>query len=124
MTQNRFLLDQMLDVEVSSALSASGHDVVRVSEIGMARADDHDILAKAIALERILVTLDEHFGDWAILPLRKHNGVIRIKVDPATTENILAVLTPFLSHLGNRSFENTLAIVSESRARWINTSEL
>ncbi len=34
---------------------------------------------------RILLTLDEHFGDWVILPLKKHPGVIRIKVNPATT---------------------------------------
>ena len=40
-----------------------GHDVMRASEVGQARADDYEILQKAIAENRILVTLDEHFGD-------------------------------------------------------------
>jgi len=31
---------------------------------------------------RLLGTLDEHFGDWAILPLSAHPGVIRIKASP------------------------------------------
>ena len=94
MNGNRFLLDQMLDAEVARTLLAAGNDVMRVSEVGMARSEDDNILAEAIAMGRVLVTLDEHFGDWAVLPLRNHTGVIRIKTDPATTDNILAVLIP------------------------------
>jgi len=123
MNGNRLLLDQMLDVEVAHTLLAAGNDVVRVSEVGMARSEDDHILAKAIAMGRILVTLDEHFGDWAVLPLRNHNGVIRVKTDLATTDNILAVLLPFLRQFGDKSFKNTLAIVSKNRVRWIRTGE-
>ena len=101
MNGKRFLLDQMLDAEVAHTLLAAGNDVVRVSEVGMARSEDDHILAKAIAMGRILVTLDEHFGDWAVLPLRNHNGVIRVKTDLATTDNILAVLLPFLRQFGD-----------------------
>jgi len=123
MNGNRFLLDQMLDAEVAHTLLAAGNDVVRVSEVGMARSEDDHILAKAIAMGRILVTLDEHFGDWTVLPLQNHTGVIRVKTDPATTDNILAVLLPFLRQFGDKSFENTLAIVSRNRVRWIRTGE-
>ena len=56
------------------ALRHEGHDIIRASEVGQARADDQLILDKAIAEKRILVTLDEHFGDWVILPLSKHPG--------------------------------------------------
>ena len=65
----RLYLDQMFQLEVSEALRAEGYDVVRASEVGHARADDQEILKKAISENRILVTLDEHFGDWAVLPL-------------------------------------------------------
>jgi predicted nuclease of predicted toxin-antitoxin system len=123
MNGHQFLLDQMLDAEVADSLIKSGADVVRVSEIGMARSDDHDILAKAISMGRVLLTLDEHFGDWAVLPLQNHAGVIRVKADPATTDNILAVLMPFLRQFVDKSFENTLAIVSMNRVRWIRTGE-
>ena len=46
-------------------------------------------LAEAIAENRILVTLDEHFGDWVILPLSKHPGVIRLKINPTTSKNAI-----------------------------------
>ena len=51
--------------------------MLRASETGQSRADDQEILRIAIDQRRILITLDEHFGDWAVLPLSKHFGVIR-----------------------------------------------
>lgn len=82
-------LDQMLPLDVAQALRNEGHDVMRASEVGQARADDYEILQKAIAENRILVTLDEHFGDWVILPLSKHPGVIRLKINPTTSKNAI-----------------------------------
>jgi predicted nuclease of predicted toxin-antitoxin system len=121
MSAQRFLLDQMLDVDVASALLRDGFDVVRVSELGMARADDEEVLAKAMETGRVLVTLDEHFGDWAVLPLLSHTGVVRVKADPATTDNVLIVLIPFLRQCRDKAFDNMLAIVSKNRVRWIKT---
>ncbi len=68
----KLYLDQMLRLNVAQALRVEGHDVMRASGFGQARADDYEILQKAIAENRILVTLDEHFGDWVIIPLSKH----------------------------------------------------
>ncbi len=73
-------MDQMLRMDVAQVLRDEGHDVMRASDVGQSRADDDEILQKAIAENRILVTLDEHFGDWVILPLSKHPGVIRLKI--------------------------------------------
>jgi len=50
----------MFRVEIAQALREEGHDVMRASECGQARADDREILHKAIAENRILITLDEH----------------------------------------------------------------
>ena len=79
----------MLRQDVAEALRDEGHDVIRASEVGEARADDAQILNTAITGGRILVTLDEHFGDWVILPLSKHPGVIRLRVAPTTSQKIL-----------------------------------
>jgi len=67
----RLYLDQMFRLDVAQALLGVGNDVIRASEVGQARADDHEILQKAITENRILITIDEHFGDWVILPLSK-----------------------------------------------------
>ena len=56
-------MDQMFGLDVAAALRREGHDVLRAAETGLSRADDALILEKAIREERILVTLDEHFGD-------------------------------------------------------------
>ncbi|MDP3015521.1 MAG: DUF5615 family PIN-like protein [Deltaproteobacteria bacterium] len=65
----KLYLDQMFRVDVAQALSDEGYDVLRAAEIQQSRADDQQILEKAINENRILITLDEHFGDWVILPL-------------------------------------------------------
>ena len=118
----RLYLDQMFRLDVAEALRNRGYDVVRASESGLARADDQQILQKAIADNRILLTLDEHFGDWAVLPLSVHPGVIRLKVHPATSQNTLRILLPFLKIHTQVQFRNRLIILSEKRAKWVQTA--
>lgn len=118
----KFYLDQMFSVEVAQALSKGGYDVVRASDTGLARADDHEILQKAVSENRILITLDEHFGDWVILPLSRHPGVIRLKVHPTTSGNVLKILVPFLGLHSKEQVRDHLVILSEKRVKWVRTA--
>jgi predicted nuclease of predicted toxin-antitoxin system len=118
----KLYLDQMLRLDVAEALKKEGYDVARASETGLARADDHQILQKAISEDRILITLDEHFGDWVILPLSRHPGVIRLKIHPATSENAIKILLPFLRLHKPEQFTNHLLILSEKRVKWVLTA--
>ena len=118
----KLYLDQMLRLDVSQALRNEGHDVMRAAEVGQARADDDEILEKAISENRILITLDEHFGDWVILPLSKHPGVIRLKINPTTSKNAINLLIPFLRLHSSGQFKNHLVILSSKRAKWVNTA--
>ena len=111
----------MLRVEVAQALRNEGYDVLRAAEVGQDRADDYQILQKAIAENRILVTLDEHFGDWVVLPLSKHLGVIRLKINPTTSENAITLLLPFLRLYSPNKFANHLIILSTKKSKWIAT---
>jgi predicted nuclease of predicted toxin-antitoxin system len=119
----RLFLDQMFRVDLAVALRAAGHDVLRAEEVGLARADDRDILASAMVQQRVLVTLDGHFGDWAVLPLKTHTGVIRLRVHPATSEKALALLTALLAGRSDADFANYLVIAAPDRARWRRTDE-
>jgi predicted nuclease of predicted toxin-antitoxin system len=118
----KLYLDQMFHLDVAEALLREGYDTLRAAETGHSRADDQQILDKAIAEDRILVTLDEHFGDWVVLPLSQHPGVIRIKVNPTTSKNVLNILLPFLRRYKAGQFENHLVILSEKRSKWILTA--
>jgi predicted nuclease of predicted toxin-antitoxin system len=104
---HRLYLDQMLRIEVAQALSNE--------------ADDYQILQKAIVENRILVTLDEHFGDWVVLPLSEHPGVIRLKINPTTSENAINLLLPFLRLYSPNQFKNCLVILSTKKSKWIST---
>lgn len=118
---HRIYLDQMFSLHVAREFTKAGHDVVRASEYGQERADDKEILARAVQDRRILITLDEHFGDWVILPLDKHNGVIRLKINPATSDNALMLVGPFLKKHVSEEFRNHLVILSSKKEKWIIT---
>jgi predicted nuclease of predicted toxin-antitoxin system len=115
-------LDQMFRVELAQKLWAEGHDVLRAKELDQATADDAEILLKVIEIQRILITLDEHFGNWAVLPLSKQPGVIWLKIHPATTTEAVKLLVPFLAKHHPDEFQNHLVILSRSTERWINTA--
>jgi len=118
----RLYLDQCLRSEVAEALRSEGHDVVRAAEVGQARADDLEILQRAESDRRILITLDEHFGNWAVLPLGEHIGVIRVKITPVTPADVISLLLPFLRDRTQEQFRNNLVILSAKRARWVYTA--
>lgn len=120
--QYRLYLDQMIQTHVLHVLTQAGYDVIRATECGQSRADDREILATAIADERILITLDNHFGDWAVLPLRYHHGVIRLKVNPTTSRNILDLLIPFLEKTNPMAMVNHLVIIAKTKEKWILTA--
>ena len=58
---NRILLDQGLAPEAATALCRQGFDAVHVSEIGLSRAEDPEILQYARIDSRVCVTLDHDF---------------------------------------------------------------
>jgi len=121
LTKMQLFLDQMIDSRVADDLREKGYDVLCTSEVGMAQADDLKILEYCIQTTRILVTLDDHFGDWTVAKLTEHPGVIRLKVNPTTSSNIRTALIPFLQNNAGRNFSNILAIVKPDGVRWIRT---
>jgi len=118
----RLLFDQMIDADAAGEVRLMGFDVVRVADFSMSTANDDEVLSLAIHENRVLVTLDEHFGDWTFLKLESHPGVIRVKAHPTTTKRVLSVLVPFLRIHGERDFSNHLVVMGKARVRWIRTS--
>ena len=118
----RIYLDQMLKAGLAEILRSERHDVVRAEEVDHSRTEDDVILDFAVKDNRVLVTLDEDFGDWAILPLVEHPGVIREKVHPPTTEGIAKILVPLLARREQEDFRNRLVILTTRNVRWIQTA--
>jgi predicted nuclease of predicted toxin-antitoxin system len=75
----RLLLDQGLPRSTAALLTQAGWDAIHVSEIGMSRADDRDILQRAGAEARICVTLDADFHSLLAISGERGPSVIRIR---------------------------------------------
>ncbi len=118
----RLFLDQMIDIDVAQSLRIDDFDVQCTVDVNMSRANDLEILRHCIVENRTLITLDEHFGDWTLIHLKKHPGVIRLKVNPTTTKNIKDLLLPFLQANKSKEFENRLVIVKSTGIRWVYTA--
>lgn len=73
----KLLLDSCLSGALMAPLAAAGHDVEWVGD-WPADPGDQEILARAHASGRVLVTLDKDFGELAIVQGQAHAGLIRL----------------------------------------------
>jgi predicted nuclease of predicted toxin-antitoxin system len=58
----RLLVDASLSPAVAEGLRKADHDVVHVGDVGLLRASDEEILARARQDRRVLVSVDADFG--------------------------------------------------------------
>jgi len=73
----KILLDACVSGGASGTLRAAGHDVVWAGDWDESPSDQ-DIIARAAADGRILVTLDKDFGELAVVQRVPHAGIIRL----------------------------------------------
>ena len=94
----RFLVDECTGASVVASLCEEGHDAVAVAEL-MPMADDEDVLARAVADDRILVTNDKDFGELVYRGGWKHRGILLLRLQDERAEN---TSTNGEDHLGAR----------------------
>jgi predicted nuclease of predicted toxin-antitoxin system len=73
----KVLLDTCVWGGVKEFLQSRGYDVVWVGDWDTDPGDEA-ILDYAFREQRVLITLDKDFGEWAILHRRSHFGIIRL----------------------------------------------
>jgi predicted nuclease of predicted toxin-antitoxin system len=73
----KVLLDSCVWGGAREPLIAAGHDVIWAGDWPIDPGDD-EILARAHADGRVLVTLDKDFGELAIVRSRPHAGIVRL----------------------------------------------
>lgn len=96
----KVLLDSCVWGRAKAEIAAQGHDVVWAGDWPQDPGDD-EILARAFAEERVLVTLDKDFGELAVVKRAPHAGIVRLVGVRATEQAryLLAVLTRYAGDL-------------------------
>ncbi len=97
----RFLVDESTGLSVARFLRDAGHDVMVVVE-SMPQAEDREILARALAEERIVVSNDKDFGDLVYRQLQDHRGVIILRLKEDSAENRVGVMRRLLERYAER----------------------
>ena len=113
----RLLLDQGLPRSTAALLSQGGWDVVHVSEIGMSRADDREILRRARADSRVCVTLDADFHSLLATSGERGPSVIRIRKEGLDATALAALLQNAWSRVEDALVSGALVTISERSIR-------
>jgi predicted nuclease of predicted toxin-antitoxin system len=79
----KFLIDQDVYATTIRFLGDLGHDVVPIAQIGLAQADDEELLRLAHAQGRIFVTRDRDFGSLVFVKVIE-TGVLYLRSLPST----------------------------------------
>jgi len=112
----RLFADENIPLSTIRALRAAGHDVLAGSE-AMPHATDQEVLARAGAEGRLLITFDRDFGALAIE--RAHSapaGILLLRFVPVSPEEPAAILLDLFSDAG-LAFIGRFTVVDRERVR-------
>ena len=113
----KFLADMAISARTVSWLRLQGHDVIHVREIGMARARDAEILARALHEARIVLTLDLDFGYLLSISGSQLPSVILFRLGNETATVVTQRLDAVLTCCTDALKSGALVIVDEQRIR-------
>ena len=110
----KFLLDVNVSARIAEALVAAGHDVDCAAH-SKPVAVDADLLAEAVASERILITHDRDFSELVFLRrLQPPVGIVYLRFKPRDVGAALDRLLPLLD-LG--ALKDHMTVIDPRRVR-------
>ena len=114
----KFLIDNALSPLVAEGLRSSGHDAVHVRDYNMQRADDADILKKAEAENRIVISADTDFGTiLAVLKKRKPSVIILRRLFPRRPKDQVPFIISNLAAVEEGLQQVAVVVIEENRIR-------
>ncbi len=113
----RFLVDNALSVRVARALTEAGHDATHVRDLGMQAASDLDILERARAESRAVISADTDFGTLLAFELTASPSVLLLRRKDNRTEALVAVLLANLPALLEDIEAGSMVVIDDRRVR-------
>lgn len=93
------------------------HDVVRVVELGMARASDEKKLKKVLELNHIFVTRDRDYGNLVFVKGFRR-GVLYLRILPSNINQVHAELERILNLYDEDELKSAFVLVEASKHRF------
>ncbi len=115
----RILIGENMPASIAEWLKKKGLNAVRLSEIGLKGAKDHDIAKYAAKHHMTILTLDIDFAHIYYTLFRGVITVIVIKAQPPTPTNITETLNTALNKIKLEEHKRKLIIISKKRIRII-----
>jgi predicted nuclease of predicted toxin-antitoxin system len=112
----KFLLDQDVYALTERFLREQKYDVVTVSELGLSRAQDSDLLKLAGKQGRIFVTRDRDYGNLVFV----HNagsGVIYLRILPSVMDEVHVELKKVFETYREDELAKSFVVVEKDRHR-------
>jgi predicted nuclease of predicted toxin-antitoxin system len=113
----KLLLDQGLPRGTVTLLQQAGHDAVHVGDIGLASAEDDEILQHAAGEHRVVVTLDSDFHTLLALSGDDSPSVIRIRIEGLKSDGLYRILDQVIRVCEADLDAGAMVTVTESRIR-------
>ena len=111
------LLDMCVDRRVEPLLSAQGHDTVHVGDLGMARAPDMEVMARALADGRVVVTHDSDFAAILARSGADRPSVVRVRMPTATPAEVATAVGSAIAAAAEDLATGAVVSVSQHGAR-------
>jgi len=113
----KLLLDQGTPRSAAALLRQAGFDAVHTGEIGMARAEDEEILRRAAMEERVVITLDADFHAHLALSQARKPSVIRIRLEGLRAEEFTELLQGVVHQCSDDLESGTMISVQQFQVR-------
>ena len=113
----RFLVDMPLSPALAVWLGQKGHDALHVSDLGLAKAPDVEILEFAGREQRTIITADLDYPRLLALAQAEGPGLVLFRGGNYSEQEIQIRLQRVLETISNEDLPKSIVVVEKSRIR-------